>query len=127
MTRRRCQLCSRAVPTDQPAVFVAGRPHHASTRPVSEPPLHRHCAAYALRVCPHLVAGHRSGLAHAEATQYVLLEEHVSPGPDNTLVTHTRLPGEPPRPTDPPSALQHYLAVPDAPWTPADHWPATHH
>nr|BEK71524.1 hypothetical protein KPHV_87510 [Kitasatospora purpeofusca] len=122
MTRRRCQLCGHAIATDEPAVFVSGRPN-GRTQHVAEPPLHPRCAAYALRVCPHLITGHRAGQVHvAETGEYLLLEEHVSPGADSALVTHVRLPGELPAPSAAPSVLHHYLAVPAPPWTPADDW-----
>ena len=126
MKRRRCQLCGQAIPGDQPAVFVAGRPD-GPAQPVSEPPLHYDCAAYALRVCPHLVTGvtgHRAGqVCVAEADDYALLEEHVAPGPDRrSLITSIRRPGEHPAPTDAPSALQTYLALPATPWIRADRW-----
>jgi len=105
------------------AVFVAGRPD-GPAQPVSEPPLHADCAAYALHVCPRLVTGHRAGqVCVAEAAEYALLEEHVAQGPDpSSLITYIRAPGERPAVTDAPSVLQNYLALPAAPWIQADRW-----
>ncbi|MFJ6775031.1 hypothetical protein ACIQOV_29405 [Kitasatospora sp. NPDC091257] len=128
MDEHRCQLCGRRIKPRIRAVFLAGAP--GSDRPalVSEPPLHRACAAYAIQVCPHLVPGHRNGsLSVAEAEEYLLLEERVRPSsPDPTAGLLAKVCARGSEEARAFGALQTLLAVLPGPWTPASQWLERH-
>ncbi|MFF2620114.1 hypothetical protein [Kitasatospora sp. NPDC058046] len=124
MDERRCQLCGRRIKPRVRAVFLAGVSGTDGPALVSEPPLHRACAAYAIQVCPHLILGHRNGSLYvAEAEEYLLLEERVRPrslDPAAGLLTGVYARGSEEARAF--GVLQTLLAALPGPWTPAPQW-----
>ncbi|MFD6471769.1 hypothetical protein [Streptomyces goshikiensis] len=109
MIRRECGLCTLAIEPTAQLVFIG----ETEARYYLEPPLHPHCAAYALQVCPVL---HAAGdtIEVALTHTYTLAEDRitgVSPGGQlrrgvfpyrNLAARHL-------------AVLEFYLAFPDTP------------
>ncbi|MFD6334885.1 hypothetical protein ACFWGI_35650 [Streptomyces niveus] len=109
MIERRCGICTRRIGHTAQLVFI-GETNALFSR---EPPLHKHCAAYALQVCPVL---HASGerIEVALTRSYEVAEERITGVASDGTFRRAVYPLH-----DPAArllaVLEFYLAFPDTP------------